>query len=339
MTAQRVLNGLSEDGFVVSRGRLGTFVADHPPHLFRYGIVFTSDPTGGEQGYWPPAWNALNQEALRVHHVDPRRSVVPYYNITGHKDVKDYQRLLRDVRDYRLAGLILVGPVCTMPLFDVPPFTDHSLPIVHVGMPGARLTGVITLPVDPCGFLRKALDELAGQGCKRVAVIDVPGSLVFEAGLARSEIEKRGMSTRPYWLLSIDHRTSATAKNVLHLLMVARGEDRPDAVVIENPFLVEHATEGLAAAGLRIPEELKVIAGGNYPYVGRSCVPVKWLVSDIREMMRQCLVGIDARRRGELVSLLPPITDLFEIEIAVGDPLQQLVQEQRETVFAKKRKQ
>ena len=91
-----------------------------------------SGKNGSKRPVLPPAWNALNQEALRVHHVDPRRSVVPYYNITGHKDVKDYQRLLRDVRDCRLAGLILVGPVCTMSLC--------ALPAGDVRRPGYRGT-------------------------------------------------------------------------------------------------------------------------------------------------------------------------------------------------------
>src|SRR5262245_33218652 len=73
MTVQRALDHLGREGFIATQGARGTFVMERPPHLFRYGIVFRSDPNGGDDGYWPPAWHAMNQEALRIPHVDRRR--------------------------------------------------------------------------------------------------------------------------------------------------------------------------------------------------------------------------------------------------------------------------
>src|SRR4051794_19274109 len=52
MTVQRALDQLSDEGFIQTRGTRGTFVVERPPHLFRYGVIFTSDPSGGESNYW-----------------------------------------------------------------------------------------------------------------------------------------------------------------------------------------------------------------------------------------------------------------------------------------------
>ena len=46
MTVQRALDRLQRDGFVVSRGTLGTFVAQDAPHLCRYAVVFHDYPQG-----------------------------------------------------------------------------------------------------------------------------------------------------------------------------------------------------------------------------------------------------------------------------------------------------
>src|SRR5262245_45736692 len=53
-TVQGALDRLVEDGFVVPRGRAGTFVSPRPPHLCRYGLVFPSHPGDRNTfgGYW-----------------------------------------------------------------------------------------------------------------------------------------------------------------------------------------------------------------------------------------------------------------------------------------------
>ena len=45
-TVQLAIEKLKHDGFLMPRGKCGTYVRPHPPHLFRYGIVFCwpSDP-------------------------------------------------------------------------------------------------------------------------------------------------------------------------------------------------------------------------------------------------------------------------------------------------------
>src|ERR1041385_6787599 len=48
MSVQRAFGVVPRDGFVAGKSVRGTFRVERPPHLFRYGVVFQSDPSGGE---------------------------------------------------------------------------------------------------------------------------------------------------------------------------------------------------------------------------------------------------------------------------------------------------
>ena len=62
-TVQRALDRLIQDGFIESRGKRGTFVTNHPPHLYQYGVAFWGHPSDGVA--WSRFWDALDREAGR----------------------------------------------------------------------------------------------------------------------------------------------------------------------------------------------------------------------------------------------------------------------------------
>jgi DNA-binding LacI/PurR family transcriptional regulator len=328
MTAQRMLDCLVSEGFVVTRGPLGSYVVDYPPHLFRYGIVFENGPDEPGTTFWPPLWSALNQEALRVTRVDPRRRVIPFFNVNGHADVEDYQELLAGLRTSRLAGLILCMDNFA-PLLHSPLFEDPTLPRVVFGTQAPRDIpsdrAAIICMADYTGLIERALDRLASRGRRRPAIVHLPGSPLLDEARWTAAVTARGMCTRPYWLLAINHHTPFTATNVIRLLVSGRPSERPDALLLANPNLVEPATAGLVAAGLRIPQDLDVVACGHFPYLTRSHVPAHWLGCDTRAVMHQAIHLIDRWRRGEMVPPVNGLPFLFEEELPSADALRQLI--------------
>ena len=323
MTAQRVLDRLVAQGFAVARGTHGTFVADYPPHLYRYGVVFPSDPMGGDADWWPPAWHAMDQEAARVHSIDPRREVVRYYNITGHSDVEDYQRLLADLEQGRLAGLIFATPASDA-LRETPLFENPRLPRIVLqaaGTPGQS----VGFNFDSWKFLDRVLDWFSSRRRRRVALVHLPNSPILDERRATAAIERRGMQTKPYWLLPINHQTPFTAAPIVRLLMSAGRRQRPDAPYLANPFLVESATQGLLQSGVQIPDDLDVIAAANFPYVSRIHVPVRWLGSDIRDLICRAVEVIDRCHSGNPVPTSMTYHELFGEELPEQDPLCRLL--------------
>src|SRR5262245_43643704 len=50
VTVQRAIDQLVAEGFVRTRPNFGTYVADHPSHLWRYALVFPDAPSS--TGEW-----------------------------------------------------------------------------------------------------------------------------------------------------------------------------------------------------------------------------------------------------------------------------------------------
>jgi DNA-binding LacI/PurR family transcriptional regulator len=182
------------------------------------------------------------------------------------------------------------------------------------------------MDVNAIEMLERALDYLKRRGRKRVAAMDVPGMAWLRPETAIPMASRRGLKIEPYWLLGINHMTHETASTTVQLLMSTPARQRPDALIVANPFLVESATAGLVAAGVRVPQDVEVIAGGNFPHLTRAHVPVKWIGVDIREMVRAAVEIIDRQRRGEHVPERFAAKNIFENELPASDPLMKLVE-------------
>ena len=79
---------LRNEGFIRAAGRHGTFVVDHPPHLWNYGLVFLRRAEA--EGGWARFCDNLIAASRQLMEKSPRRIVV-YQGISGHEDVEDFQ--------------------------------------------------------------------------------------------------------------------------------------------------------------------------------------------------------------------------------------------------------
>ena len=93
----------------------------------------------------------------------------------------------------------------------------------------------------------------------------------------------------------------------------------PDALLISDDNLVEHATAGLVAAGARVPEDVEVVAHCNFPWPTPSVLSVERLGYDAREVLDRCLRAIDDRRSGVPGSDNVDVPVRFEREVRGED--------------------
>jgi DNA-binding LacI/PurR family transcriptional regulator len=313
MTVQMVVKHLEREGFVEARGPLGTFVAETPPHLNQYALVFPFDP-GEPHGHitWSRYYQALTQAAIRFQAQTGRRMMM-FHGIDWHTDSEDRRRLITYMEAHRVAGVIFSNGIGSWmentPILDLP-----GIPRVVIGA-AQQFAHIPVVKFDSAMWIDKALDHLAALGRRRVALIEYGQSdefyARFQAGLAA-----RGMVSHRRWRQFANIFVPSCASLEVELLMNDR--ERPDALLIEDDNFVEQALAGLTAAGV---SDVAVIGHANFPVAPVKVQPMRLLGYDACRTLRACVDLIDRQRAGEQVSGETMAPALWEEEVAAKPPV------------------
>jgi DNA-binding transcriptional regulator YhcF (GntR family) len=265
MTVLKALDRLKRDQFIRTDGRRGTFVAERPPQLYRYALVFAEHQLSRFS-------QALFEAAEGLQRETPRR-LPAFFGVDGHADVEDYERLVADVRGQRLAGVIFVSQ--PGPLAGTPIFGPADLPRVAL-VEEPDVPGVGAVSLDQSSYIAAALEHFRARKRRRIAILTNGHRSQAWLSEATGQIARRGMTTRPAWTLAADVRFPHWVPNSVAALFDARPGARPDALLIGDDHLVEHATRALLEMGLAVPRDVEVIAHANFPCRPPAAVPVTW---------------------------------------------------------------
>jgi DNA-binding transcriptional regulator YhcF (GntR family) len=299
VTIQRALDQLVADGFVYARPRHGTFVSDHPPHLFHYGLVFSSKHASSSQELPSKFWVTLANLALTLNRSGGRR-ISLYFEVDDTMESRDGQRLRDDVAAGRLAGLILTIPR------DVRNFvTKAAIPAVSFNRP--QDWAPLAIPTLSCidlsleGFIQAGIDRLVSQGAKRLAVFFNSAHEVNYIQFVLDLAAKAGLQTHRHWVQGADPINARWVRNVAPLLFSGPAAQRPDSVLITDDHLCEPLCEGMADAGITPGKDVKVISNANFPAIPKAPAAVQMLGFQLPQTLEECLDVIDRKRRNEKV--------------------------------------
>lgn len=305
-TLQRAFDELKRDGFVVANSRGGTFVADRPPHLSRYGLVFvyTGNPFSEPAGFW----TALGRAVPSVKR--ERNCDIALYDIEPSPGGPGRGRLLRDIKAHRVAGLLFASSFVL--LLGDPVLTVPGVAKVSALTPPDGVREIVGAPADGPSFVTRALDYFAERGRRRFAVLNMGPFRPATEKVLNEGLAARGMVTKRAWTLFL---SKDTARNVVELLMSLPAAERPDALFIADDNLIEPVEDALLAAGLRVPEDLDIVAHANFPLSGPTRVPMKRLGWDARVYLNTMIDLVDRLRRGEEPPQVTPMPPVFEDEV------------------------
>jgi len=204
------------------------------------------------------------------------------------------------VAEHLVGGLIFVTP--TPYLHEV---ARNNQGIPCVSLIGEPVSGVPN--IRSSWSLESALDLLKAKGCRRVALLinAFRGEEHVEEFIEMAEAH--GMSSCARWIHGIHWECAHWGKTCMQMML--HGSDTPDALILSDDNFVPHATAGIAMSGVKVPDELTIVAHTNFPYPTHSEVPVIRAGTDVRLLMKTAVETIEALRRGEPVpddNVLPP---------------------------------
>lgn len=291
VTVQTVQDRLRRDGFLVMRGRAGTFVCEHPPHQSRYALVFPFPP-GSDQ--WTQFHAALLQEAQAVGERGHRQMPCYFGGLLSGEG--SYAELFDEVNAHRLAGAIFahVGETfANTPLADNP-----HLPTIGIG--GAS-PGEMIINLDFHSLIGQAVRHLVARGRRKIAVIELQSSYAWVEGMVEPLMTAVGVTFRRRWVQSIAMVNTGWMTSCLELLLYTGQDERPDGLILLDDNLVPEASRALEALGVRVPEDLDVVAHANFPWPTSCSLPFQRVGFNIRHLLETCLNQLDLHRQGATV--------------------------------------
>lgn len=322
LTIQHALDRLTSHGFVESRGRHGTFVSAHPPHLSSYAIIFPNVPdAGGRRRFW----SHLLHEAVNVRRSRPCR-IAFYFGLDGQADNPDYQKLLREVRSGRVAGVIFMEPPENFrdsPLLDEPGLGRVAImPAHHM----AAYPGVAAVDINWEMFVAKGLDYLRGLGRSRIAALFASGDGPPAPGELEliGQLRSAGLEANPSWMFGIAVPAGAGwARRWAALLASTPAASRPDGLIVGDDRLLDAALAGVTDAGVAVGRELDVAVHGELSDPAPLGMPLRRIGFDTQQVLDACLGEIDRQRREKappVLVLVPTIADHERVAAPVRGP-------------------
>lgn len=309
---QAALGALLKDGFIVTRGRRGTFVADRPPHLFRHGLVLHEHPAQLEPGAMPCLARFILQQVNELAQRDVHDFRV-YFSVAGHAADDATRRLAADIQSQRLAGLVFVTPT----LARTPYFREL---IQRTGIPCVAMTSVGLEDLPDIGgvvfpravMIDLAIAALAAQGRRRLAILTVSYHYDNHEDIAmyHASAKAHGMELARGQIIGTVPMTDVFTRFAVHALLNSR--HAPDALFLTDDSLVPSAAAALNEAGVRVPQDLAVVAHTNFPYASPTDLPFRRVGCDVRAAVGECVAAIGHIRRDgrpPAPTLLPTLLD------------------------------
>jgi len=304
-TVQKALDNLTAHGFLRSRGCLGTFVVDQPPHLFRIGVAIGL-PQGSS--IWYDALGAMAEKLAK----EERRWLHVYYGCSRDHGVMSpaLQELEDDLNHARVAGVILAGDPEMLTGTAMLERPGLARAMVGPPLPSRRYPGMKWQPAYP-----RAIEYFQAQRRKRFSIITTAHHSAEDLEPIMQCARSHGLQTARAWVHCLHENFTYSAQSLMELLMSLPPGKRPDALYIHDDHLLSNATKGLAASGVRIPVEVTVIGHANFPATQPTAVPVTYLGYDMAAVMRMALGIVDQQLAVRKVPELTLVTPVFDHEL------------------------
>jgi len=307
-TIQRAMSRLAEDGFLVTRERVGSFVAKRLPCTQQIGLLMHAHPgtrVPGAGGFL----TALAESSMSVA-MDYDRHVVSYvhHDLERGDDHLDCERLFHDIQRHQLGGMIFTRD--PKHLLSHPVLQRSSIP--RVGLMQQPVLNCPAIWPDFCFLVHRALENMKQYGCKRFATVMLKTGMEHIPFLLNM-VREAGLETGPEYVMGFEPY-DPWAANFVRLLMHMPDDLRPDALLIMDDTLTEPTIGGLVGIPVEVPRDLRIISHANFPGPNATGIPITRLGFDAHMLLRAAIENLNAQAERREVKPVTPVPPRYEHE-------------------------
>nr|WP_240897329.1 LacI family DNA-binding transcriptional regulator [Kineococcus vitellinus] len=198
---------------------------------------------------------------------------------------RERERFERYARSGHVDGAILVSVHGPDPLPQH--LVDAGIPVVMSGRPFEDSSSVPYVSADNVGGARTATRHLLERGCRRV--VTVTGPMDMRVGQDRLEgfrTELRAHHRRYGAQLAASGDFTVAGGRAATQELLARHPDL-DGIFAANDLMAAGALQALAAAGLAVPERVRVVGFDDAPLAAAATPPLTTVRQPVVEMGRE----------------------------------------------------
>jgi len=241
-------------------------------------------------------------------HAASRGTFVLVANVAGHAMA---QPTLERMLAQRVDGVVLATAERDDPVVDFIVRSGLHAVMVNRADDSGRLASVVS---DDRLAMKLVVDHLLQAGCRRIGHLAGPQHL--PTGVGRRIGFQQALRDRGKATAGIVHceAYSRDAGRVAMQRLLATREQRPDAVVCSNDLVALGAYDALAAAGLRIPDDVSVTGHNDMQLVDLVSPPLTTIRPPHRELGWRAAQLLFERLDGQQLS---PATVVLRPELVV----------------------
>jgi len=268
VTVNKALQRLQQQGFVRSRGRLGTFVHETPPHLHRFGVVFDNDPNADDR-IWPGLYQLVSQ-LIDDEFQDENRRLIRYTPEGDMRQPGRYAKLIEDMELSRLGGLVFVNN----PGLCEQDWIVYNADIPRVGMTPVTWEKISAIYPDLTALMDEGFKYLASKGCRRVMVVHQVSMRLSWHQLdetwvnpLRASAAKFGIELPDGFTHAVTPRSAMNMRQVLMLMKHLPKDKQPDGLFVTDDRLLVDVLSAM--------ESIDIVPGRDIPVIGHANLPLR----------------------------------------------------------------
>ena len=307
-TIQQALNRLIHDGFVVAKGRNGTFVSEQLPHLSKIAIVLNRplEKLIEHSHFYRSFMNEIKKVEMEL---DVKLVLIE--DIFSWRSVKKVDSLLDDIKEKRVAGLIF--PNFPFPLIDTDIVKKDG--IARVAISSHCIKNIPAVWHNDEAFMRKTLTQLKQNNCKNPAFLVNEGNFIKMNEFIEKYSSENDIQVDSKYIQAFSLANKEPLFHLVELMFSKEQPQLPDSLVITDDSVVELITEKLAAMGFNGIDDIKVITLANFPTLPKSHLPIQSIGYEADKALKLCVEMIKDQIVGKEVPKLTELPALFEHEI------------------------